>query len=167
LAARGRGRDRRSPGAARSLSRVDACNPLLQAHPTWARDEHEGRGIPTSLKPDSGRLALPPSRSPSRSTHLGWGTRRHSLVGPGTPRSQNADTFKKGSTPRVVATPSHSPHASCPSAFRAPRWGAPALLSSCCCWRSTTSRKLAPFSHRSASRIFIRQPGCIPSPMVT
>jgi hypothetical protein len=28
-------------------------------------------------------------------------------------------------------------------------------------------RKLVPFSHRSASRIFIRQPGCIPSPMVT
>jgi hypothetical protein len=26
---------------------------------------------------------------------------------------------------------------------------------------------LAPFSHCSASRIFIRQPGCIPSPMVT
>jgi hypothetical protein len=75
--------------------------------------------------------------------------------------------FKKGSTPRVVATPSHSPHASCPSAFRAPGWGAPALLSSCCCWRSATSWKLAPFSHRSASRIFIRQPGCIPSPMVT
>jgi hypothetical protein len=41
------------------------------------------------------------------------------------------------------------------------------LLSSCCCWRSATSRKLAPFSHRSASRNFIRQPGCIPSPMVT
>jgi hypothetical protein len=38
---------------------VDACNPLLQAHPTWARDEHEGRGIPTSLTPVSGRLALP------------------------------------------------------------------------------------------------------------
>jgi hypothetical protein len=74
----------RSLGAARSLSRVDACNPLLQAHPTWARDEHEGHGIPTSLTPVSGRLALPPSRSPSRSTHLSWGTRRHSLVGPGT-----------------------------------------------------------------------------------
>jgi hypothetical protein len=88
-----RGRDRRSLGAARSLSRVDACNPLLQAHPTWARDEHEGRGIPTSLTPVSGRLALPPSRSPSHSTHLGWGTRRHSLVGPGTPRSRNADTY--------------------------------------------------------------------------
>jgi hypothetical protein len=88
---RGRGRDRRSREAARSLSRVDACNPLLQAHPTWARDEHEGRGIPTSLTPVSGCLAFPPSRSPSRSTHLGWGTRRHSLVGSGTPRSRNAD----------------------------------------------------------------------------
>jgi hypothetical protein len=63
--------------------------------------------------------------------------------------------------------PSHSLHASCPSTFRAPRWGALALSSSCCRWRSATSRKLAPFSHRSASRIFIRQPGCIPSPMVT
>jgi hypothetical protein len=70
---------------------VDACNPLLQAHPTWAWDEHEGRGIPTSLTPVSGRLALPPSRSASPSTHLGWGTRRHSLVGLGTSRSQNAD----------------------------------------------------------------------------
>jgi hypothetical protein len=74
--------------------------------------------------------------------------------------------FKKGSTPWVVATPSHSPHASHPSTFRAPGWGAPALPSSCC-WRSATSWRLAPFSHRSASRIFIRQHGCIPSPMVT
>jgi hypothetical protein len=41
------------------------------------------------------------------------------------------------------------------------------LLSSCCCWRSATSWRLAPFSHCLASRIFIRQPGCIPSPMVT
>jgi hypothetical protein len=40
------------------------------------------------------------------------------------------------------------------------------LLSSCCCWRSATSRGLAPFNHRSASRIFIMQPCCIPSPMV-
>jgi hypothetical protein len=63
--------------------------------------------------------------------------------------------------------PSHSPHASRPSIFRAPGWGAPALPSSCCCWRSTTSRGLAPFSHRSASRIFIRQPGCSPPPAVT
>jgi hypothetical protein len=62
---------------------------------------------------------------------------------------------------------SHSPHVLRPSTFRAPGWGAPVLLSSCCCWRSTTSWKLVPFSHRSASRIFIRQPDCIPSPMVT
>jgi hypothetical protein len=62
--------------------------------------------------------------------------------------------------------PSHSPHASRPSTFRAPGWGALVLPLSCC-WRSATSRRLAPFIHRSASRIFIRQPGCIPSPMVT
>jgi hypothetical protein len=62
--------------------------------------------------------------------------------------------------------PSHSPHASHPSTFGAPGWGAPALPSSCC-WRSATLRRWAPFRHRSASRIFIRQPDCIPSPMVT
>jgi hypothetical protein len=76
LAARGRGRDRRSREAARSLSRVDACNPLLQAHPTWARDEHEGCGISTSLTPVSGRLFSPFALSLAP-THLGWGTRRH------------------------------------------------------------------------------------------
>jgi hypothetical protein len=41
------------------------------------------------------------------------------------------------------------------------------LLSSCRRWRNATSRKLVPFSHRSASRIFIRQPDCIPSSVVT
>jgi hypothetical protein len=57
---------------------------------------------------------------------------------------------------------------SCIASFHlsTPRWGAPALPSSCCCWRSATSQGLAPFSHRSASRIFIMQPGCSPSPMV-
>jgi hypothetical protein len=63
--------------------------------------------------------------------------------------------------------PSRFPHASRPSTFRAPGWGAPALLSSFRRWRNATSRRLVPFSHRSASRIFIRQPGCIPSPVVT
>jgi hypothetical protein len=62
---------------------------------------------------------------------------------------------------------SHSPHASRPSTFRAPGWGAPASLLSYRRWRNATSRKLEPFSHRLASRIFIRQPGCIPSPVVT
>jgi hypothetical protein len=41
------------------------------------------------------------------------------------------------------------------------------LPSSCCCWRSTTSWGLALSSHRSASRIFIMQPGCSPLPAVT
>jgi hypothetical protein len=63
---------------------VDACNPLLQAHPTWARDEHEGRGIPTSLTPVSGHLTSPLALGLA-STYLGWGTQRHSLVGLGTP----------------------------------------------------------------------------------
>jgi hypothetical protein len=62
---------------------------------------------------------------------------------------------------------SHSLHASRPSTFRAPGWGALVSLSSCRRWRNATSRKLVPFSHRSASRIFIRQLGCIPSPVVT
>jgi hypothetical protein len=62
---------------------------------------------------------------------------------------------------------SHSPHASCPSTFRAPGWGALVSLSSCCRWRNATSRKLVPFNHCSASRIFIRQLGRIPSPVVT
>jgi hypothetical protein len=62
---------------------------------------------------------------------------------------------------------SYSLHASRPSTFRAPGWGAPAVLLSCHRWRNATSWKLVPFSHRSASRIFIRQPGCIPSLVVT
>jgi hypothetical protein len=57
-------------------------------------------------------------------------------------------------------------YASCLSTFRAPGWGTPAILPYCR-RRDATSRKLVPFSHRSASRIFIRQPGCIPSPVVT
>jgi hypothetical protein len=61
----------------------------------------------------------------------------------------------------------YSLHASRPSTFRAPEWGAPAVLLSCHRWRNATSWKLVPFSHRLASRIFIRQPDCIPSLVVT
>jgi hypothetical protein len=57
--------------------------------------------------------------------------------------------------------PSHSPHALRPSAFRAPGWGAPSLPSSRC-GRSATSWRLVPFSHRSASRIFIGSPATSP-----
>jgi hypothetical protein len=75
--------------------------------------------------------------------------------------------LKKGSIPLAVDMPPHSPHALRPSTFRAPGWGAPMLPSSCCCWRSATPWGLALFGHRSASRIFITQPGCSPPPAVT
>jgi hypothetical protein len=57
---------------------------------------------------------------------------------------------------------SRSPYASRPSTFRAPGWGTLAVLLPCRRWRNATSRKLVPFSHRSASRIFIRQPLPLP-----
>jgi hypothetical protein len=60
-----------------------------------------------------------------------------------------------------------SPYASRLSTFRAPGWGTLAVLPPCRRWGNTTSWKLVPFSHRLASRIFIRQPGLIPSPVVT
>jgi hypothetical protein len=61
---------------------------------------------------------------------------------------------------------SRSPHASCLSTFRAPGWGTLTVFPPCR-RRNATSQKLVPFSHRSASRIFVRQPGRIPSPVVT
>ena len=78
-----------------SLSRVDACNPLLQAHLTWARDEHEGRGIPTSLTPVTGRLAPSPLRARPRARPIWAGARgdTHSSAR-GTPRSRNADSWR-------------------------------------------------------------------------
>jgi hypothetical protein len=83
-------------GPLASLTRVDACNPLLQAHPTWARDEHEGRGISTSLTPVSGHLASPPFALAHALDPSGLGHAAHSLVGSGTPRSRNADTGQGG-----------------------------------------------------------------------
>jgi hypothetical protein len=74
--------------------------------------------------------------------------------------------FKKGSTPWAVAMPSHSLHPLRLSAFRAPKWGASVLPSFGCCLRSATPWGLALSGRRSASRIFIMQPGCSPSPMV-
>jgi hypothetical protein len=74
--------------------------------------------------------------------------------------------FKRRVTPLESDHVFALPHASCLSTFRAPGWGTPAALPPCR-WRNATSWKLVPFSHRSASRIFISQPGCIPSPVVT
>jgi hypothetical protein len=74
--------------------------------------------------------------------------------------------FKRRVTPlkgnHVFAPPS------CVASFQlpSPRMGALAVLPPCR-WRNATSWKLVPFSHRSASRIFIRQPGRILSPAVT
>jgi hypothetical protein len=62
-------------GPLASLTRVDACNPLLQAHPTWAWDEHEGRGISTSLTPVSGHLAFSPLRARPRARPIWAGAR--------------------------------------------------------------------------------------------
>jgi hypothetical protein len=82
------------------LTRADACNPLLQAHPTWARDKHEGRGISVSLSLST-RLRPPTSLSlspPFALAHAldpsGLGHAAHSLVGSGTPRSRNADSWR-------------------------------------------------------------------------
>jgi hypothetical protein len=66
--------------------------PLLQAHPTWARDEHEGRGTSTSLTLDSGHLASPPFALAHALDPSGLGHAAHSLVGFGTPLSRNADS---------------------------------------------------------------------------
>jgi hypothetical protein len=55
------------------------------------------------------------------------------------------------------------PYASCLSTFQAPGWGIPAVFPPCH-WGNATPRELVPFSHRSASRIFISQPGCTPPP---
>jgi hypothetical protein len=49
---------------------VDACNPLLQAHSTWARDKHEGRGFPHLRLSPSG---FSPLRAPSRADPSGLG----------------------------------------------------------------------------------------------
>jgi hypothetical protein len=80
-------------GPLASLTRVDACNPLLQAHPTWARDEHEGRGISTSLTPVSGRLASP-LRARPRARPIWAGARGTLTRRLRDPRSRNADRIQ-------------------------------------------------------------------------
>jgi hypothetical protein len=79
-------------------SRVDACNPLLQAHPTCARDKHEGRGIPP-LTPVSLQLP-PPFALRLAPTHLGWGTRRQF-----TRRSRDPPGLETPTTVHAVFTP--------------------------------------------------------------
>jgi hypothetical protein len=66
-----RGRTGRRSRKPLAPSRVDACNPLLQAHPTRARDKHEGRGFPLLRLSPSG--FSPPLRAPSRADPSGLG----------------------------------------------------------------------------------------------
>jgi hypothetical protein len=75
--------------------------------------------------------------------------------------------FKRGATPLEADHVLRAPlmHRAFPSS-EPPGWGMPAVLLSCR-RRNATSWKLVPLSHRLASRIFIMQPGCIPSPVVT
>jgi hypothetical protein len=84
--------DTREKGPTRkslALSHADACNPLLQAHPTWAQDNTKAAGFPfLCLSP------LPPSCSVSRRP-IWAGTRDDNLlVGLGTPRGRNADSWR-------------------------------------------------------------------------
>src|SRR5688572_12953124 len=58
------------------------------------------------------------------------------------------------------------PYASCLSIFQAPGWGVSAVFPPPR-WRDATPWELVPFSHRSASRIFITQPGRFPPLVVT
>jgi hypothetical protein len=51
-----------------SLSHANACNPLLQAHPTWAQDNTKAAGFPFAV--------FPPFVIRITPTHLGWDTRR-------------------------------------------------------------------------------------------
>jgi hypothetical protein len=71
-----------------ALSHADACNPLLQAHPTWAQDNTKAAGFPFCLSP------FPPFVLRLAPTHLGWDTRRQftrrSRDPPGSKRRQLA-----------------------------------------------------------------------------
>jgi hypothetical protein len=68
-----------------SLSLADACNPLLQAHPTWAQDNTEAAGFPFAVSPPLCSVSRRPIWAGTRGDN--------SLVGPGTPQGRNADNM--------------------------------------------------------------------------
>jgi hypothetical protein len=69
-----------------ALSHADACNPLLQAHPTWAQGNTKAAGFPFAcFFPPSCSASCRPIRAGTRSDNL--------LVSPGTPRGRNADNM--------------------------------------------------------------------------
>jgi hypothetical protein len=80
-----------------SLSHANACNPLLQAHPTWAQGNTKAAGFPFAC-------FLPPSCSVSRRP-IWAGTRGDNLlVGPGTPRGRNADCIYNAISIHLVSS---------------------------------------------------------------
>jgi hypothetical protein len=80
-------------------SHADACNPLLQAHPTWAQDKHEGRGFPLYAC-----LHVSPLRAPSRAdpSRLGHAATIYSSV-QGHPGSKRRQILSADFTEFVVA----------------------------------------------------------------
>jgi hypothetical protein len=64
-----RGRTGRRIRLSLSLSHANACNPLLQAHPTWTQGNTKAAGFPFCL-------FLPPFVLRLAPTHLCWDTRR-------------------------------------------------------------------------------------------
>jgi hypothetical protein len=70
-----------------ALSHANACNPLLQAHPTWAQGNMKAAGFPFAC-------FFPPLCSVSRRPIWARTCSDNLLVGPGTPRGQNADSWR-------------------------------------------------------------------------
>jgi hypothetical protein len=77
-----------------------APSPLRTLVTPYCKRTRPGHGTNTKaarfppLSRPSPATSLPPFALGLAPTHLGWGTRRHSLVGPGTPRSRNADSWR-------------------------------------------------------------------------
>jgi hypothetical protein len=80
-----------------SLSHANACNPLLQAHPTWAQDNTKATGFSFAVFPPF-VLRLAP-------THLGWDTRqqftRRSRDPPGSKRRHH-EICDRRQTPKSI-----------------------------------------------------------------
>jgi hypothetical protein len=81
-----------------SLSLADACNPLLQAHLTWAQDNTKAAGFPFAVSP--------PFCAPSRADPSGLGHEAtiYSSV-QGSPRGQNANRSVTVSHRRATSSP--------------------------------------------------------------
>jgi hypothetical protein len=67
-----------------ALSHANACNPLLQAHPTWAHGNTKAAGFPFACSFPPFVLRLAP-------THLGWDTRRQFTRRSSDPPGRNAN----------------------------------------------------------------------------